>query len=425
MMPSSPRLHFLEHRLENGLQLLVHSSRRVPLVHVSLHYRVGSSYEKPGHSGLAHLFEHMMFEGSENVGRNEHGERISAAGGSWNASTNKDRTNYYQTLPSHYLELALWLEADRMRSLKITPETFENQRRTVIEEKKQTYDNRPYGRAYLRFDELAYTNWAYGHPTIGEVEDLEKADLNDALDFHTAYYGPGNATLVIAGDVDEETAVEMVARHFGSIENRTHPEPPQLDEPEQTEEKRETLQDPLAVLPAVSLGYHTAELGSQDYYALSLVALVLSQGASSRLYRRLVYDNNWITGLYAGPNQYRGPELFDIWFQVQNGVDIETVVNATYDELQGLHDSLVPEDELAKARNQLAYSFVERFEKLSQVGEWLARYAVYFDDPGMINRELERFFSVTPELLAEAAARTFHSGNRSVLTVYPSSAPKS
>ena len=193
--------------MSNGLEVILYRDNRIPLTHVSLHYRVGSSYEKRGESGLAHLFEHMMFEGSENVGKNEHGRLLDAAGGSWNASTSKDRTNYYATVPSNYLDLALWLEADRMRSLLITPENFENQRQTVIEEKKQSYDNRPYGRAHLRFDELAYTNWAYGHPVIGQIEDLQKFTLEQAIDFHRRFYGPGNAVLVVAGDIVEADAL--------------------------------------------------------------------------------------------------------------------------------------------------------------------------------------------------------------------------
>ena len=208
-MSKIPLIRFRQEKLKNGLDVILHSDNRVPLVHVTLHYRVGSSYEQPGKSGLAHLFEHMMFQGSENVGKAEHGRQVDSVGGRWNASTSKDRTNYFETVPSNALELALWLEADRMRSLEVTSENFENQRQTVIEEKKQSYDNRPYGAALLRFDDLAYQNWAYAHPIIGSVDDLRKTSVEDAVTFHRSHYGPDNATLVVAGDILEEEALHL------------------------------------------------------------------------------------------------------------------------------------------------------------------------------------------------------------------------
>ncbi|HXK61875.1 MAG TPA: pitrilysin family protein, partial [Acidobacteriota bacterium] len=269
-------IEFTEHKLPNGLRVILYRDNRVPLVHVSLHYRVGSSYEQRGRSGLAHLFEHLMFEGSENVAKNEHGRLLDAAGGSWNASTSKDRTNYYSTVPSNYLDLALWLEADRMRSVRITPENFENQRQTVIEEKKQSYDNRPYGRAHLRFDELAYSNWAYGHPIIGEDEDLRQLTLDQALDFYQRFYGPGNAVLVVAGDIHEDEALSRIEHYFSPIPDRTAPVEPDLSERIQDQEKREVHRDALAVLPAIMLGFHMPEYGTSDFYALSMLSLILT-----------------------------------------------------------------------------------------------------------------------------------------------------
>ena len=168
-----PEIRFEQHHLSNGLDVILAPDSRVPLVHLSLYYNVGSSHETKGYSGLAHLFEHLMFQGSGNLGPNEHGVLIDRAGGEWNASTSKDRTHYYETVPSHFLDLVLWLEADRMRSLNISPENFENQRQTVLEEKRESYDNRPYGPAHLRFDEIAYGNWVYSHPIIGSEEDLQ------------------------------------------------------------------------------------------------------------------------------------------------------------------------------------------------------------------------------------------------------------
>jgi zinc protease len=418
-MPEVPRLKFQRHRLGNGLEVLLYRDNTVPLTHVSLHYRVGSSYETPGRSGLAHLFEHMMFEGSDNVERNDHGKLIDAAGGSWNASTNKDRTNYYETVPSHYVELALWLEADRMRSLRVTEETFENQRQTVIEEKKQSYDNRPYGPSHLRFDELAYENWAYAHPIIGSVDDLREATLEDAVQFHRSYYGPGNATLAVAGDIDEESIIRQVELHFGDIVDRTSPRQPDLSEPAQMGEKRETMPDSLAVLPALSMGYHMPELGTDSYYAMSLLAIVLSLGPSSRFYEKLVYDRNWAINLYTGPNQYKGPELFLLWFQLQAGVAVSDFLEAVDEEILRIVENRVQPAELEKAGNQISHSFIARLAKVSQIGEGLARSAVYFDDPEYINSELERYLSVSTEGVLSAAQAVFRPENRTLLIAEP------
>lgn len=413
-----PILEFQEHRLENGLQVLLYRDSRCPLVHVSVHYRVGSSYEKPGYSGFAHLFEHMMFQGSANLGKNEHGKYIDQAGGHWNASTNKDRTNYYETVPSHYLDLALWLEAERMSSLKVTLENFENQRQTVSEEKKQHYDNRPYGLASLRFDELAYDNWAYGHPIIGSVEDLQRMTWQDALEFHRTYYSPGRAILVLSGDLDEKAAWEKVRAHFEAIPDHRPVLEPELGEPEQKSQKREVMRDPLAVLPAITMGYHMPPLGSPEYYALSVLSAALSHGESSRLYRRLVYFNNWVTALSTGPNEYKGPELFDLSFQLQAGVDVSTVLAAVEDELNRVCEEAISEGELEKAKNQITYAFLSRLSTVAQIGERLARYTVYFDDPSLINSELDRFLCVSTRDILQAA-RVFAPENRTLLVVEP------
>jgi predicted Zn-dependent peptidase len=418
---SVPEIRFEQCRFENGLNLVLHRNGRTPLVHVALHYKVGSSYERPGSSGFAHLFEHMMFQGSENVGKNEHGRYIDEAGGRWNAATNKDRTNYYETVPSNFQELAFWLEADRMRSLEVTRENFENQRQTVIEEKKQAYDNRPYGSSFLRLDELAYHNWAYAHSIIGTPEDLNRATLQDALDFHQAHYGPGNATLVVAGDVEPDLVLSQVDAHFSSIPDRTRPQEPKLDEPLQTEEKWEVIKDALAVLPAVTIAYHMPNLGSPQYYALTMLALILADGDSSRFYRKFIYENNWITGLFAGPNQYKGPGLFRIWFQIQSEIQPQIVIDSVNAELKEILDRGITDTELEKARNQVVHRFVARLSTVSQVGELLAHYASYFDDPQLVNTQMERYFSVTSEEILETAQEVLIRDNRTLILTEPRS----
>ncbi len=423
-MTSQIHIDFTEHRLSNGLQVIVYRDNRIPLVHVSLHYRVGSSYEQRGQSGLAHLFEHMMFEGSENVAKNEHGRLLDAAGGSWNASTSKDRTNYYATVPSNHLDLALWLEADRMRSLRITPENFENQRQTVIEEKKQSYDNRPYGRAHLRFDELAYANWAYGHPVIGDVEDLKELSLEQAVAFHRRFYGPGNAVLVVAGDVTEADALAKLEKYFSPIADGTDGFRPDLSEPVQEQGKKELHRDVLAALPAMMLGFHMPEYGSRDHYALAILSLILTQGESSRLYRKMIYDNNWVTSIYSGPNQYKGPQLFTVWCQMQDGNPPERIQTELMAELHSLGQRAVSDEEMEKARNNISHAFLTRLTRVSQIGEALANYAVFLDDPGAINTELERFFEIGAQDIQAAAARIFTVENQTAIFVLPQGGPR-
>ncbi len=418
-MTSQIHIDITEHRLSNGLEVILYRDNRIPLAHVSLHYRVGSSYERPGESGLAHLFEHMMFEGSENVAKNEHGRLLDAAGGSWNASTSKDRTNYYATVPSNFLDLALWLEADRMRSLRITPENFENQRQTVIEEKKQSYDNRPYGRAHLRFDELAYANWAYGHPVIGQVEDLQQFTLEQALGFHDRFYGPGNAVLVVAGDIVEADALAKIEHYFSPIVDRTAKFRPDLSEPAQEREKKEIHRDALAALPAVMQGFHMPEYGSRDHYALSILSLILTQGESSRLYRKMIYDNNWVTSVYSGPNQYKGPQLFTLWSQMQDGNPPERIQSELMEELRTIGEARVSDQELEKARNNISHAFLTRLTRVSQIGEALASYAVFLGDPRAINTELDRFFAIGAEDIQAAAARIFTDVNQTSIFVLP------
>ena len=414
-----PPISFTEYHLENGLQVILSPRDRIPLVHVSLHYRVGSSYESPGMSGLAHLFEHMMFQGSANVGKNQHGLHIDQIGGQWNASTSKDRTNYFDTVPSHCLDLALWLEADRMRSLCVTEENFENQRMTVIEEKKQSYDNQPYGAAQLRFDELAYSNWAYAHSIIGSEEDLKRATLNDAQAFHHTYYGPGNAILVVAGDFGETQARELIGRHFGPIEDATSARRPDLAEPLRDRETYEEIDDPLAALPAVAIGYQMPALGTPEYYTLSMLALVLADGDSSRFYRRFVYDNNWITGLFAGPNQYKGPGIFRIWFQVREDVTPETVSGAVDEELHRIASDRVSDEEMEKARNQIEHRFVTRLSRVSRIGELLAQSASVFESPDTANQQLDHLLSVSAEQIRDTAAAVFQPKKRIRILVKP------
>ncbi|HJL17055.1 MAG TPA: pitrilysin family protein, partial [Sandaracinaceae bacterium LLY-WYZ-13_1] len=251
------RLPIQRARLDNGLRVVMSPDRTVPTVAIAVYYDVGSRNEVRGRSGFAHLFEHMMFQGSANVAKGEHFQLVMNRGGSLNGTTSHDRTNYFETLPSNELALGLWLEADRMRSLAVTAENFENQRQVVMEEWRQSYRNQPYAMSFLRINELAYGDyWPYAHSTIGDIQDLQNAPLSAVQEFFDTYYTPNNAVLSISGDFDPEEAMTMVRRYFGDIPSREVPEYDPGELPPQTRERHETMQDPLAERPAFHIGWH-------------------------------------------------------------------------------------------------------------------------------------------------------------------------
>ncbi|MEM1417111.1 MAG: pitrilysin family protein, partial [Myxococcota bacterium] len=289
------------HTLDNGLRIVLSPDRTVPTVAIAVYYDVGSRNEVEGRSGFAHLFEHMMFQGSANVGKAEHIALVTNRGGSMNGTTSEDRTNYFETLPSNELALGLWLEADRMRSLAITAENFENQRQTVKEERRQRVDNQPYAASSLRINELAFGDyWPYAHSVIGDMRDLDAATLDDVQAFFDAYYKPNNAVLSLAGDFDSAEALAMVEQYFGDI--ASGPVPPFEPAPiqPQTAERFEVMPDPLAELPAFHVAYHIPPSREADHYPLELLSLVLGDGESSRLYQALVKESEICQSIYVG-----------------------------------------------------------------------------------------------------------------------------
>lgn len=414
-----PEIKFTQYRLDNGLEIILCPDRRIPLVHLSIYYDVGSSHETIGYSGLAHLFEHLMFQGSENLGPNEHGRLVDMSGGEWNASTSKDRTHYYETVPSNYLDLVLWLESDRMRSLNISAENFENQRMTVIEEKKESYDNRPYGPAHLRFDELSYGNWAYAHPIIGVEEDLRNCTLEDVESFHRKFYGPGNAVLVLAGDFEPENGLRRIRHYFEKIENHTSPLSPDLAWPDNSEAKRERLADQLAALPALTLGYPMGAMHSDEYYDLTLLSIILVDGDASRFYRKYVHENNWVAQLYAGPDQQVGPQVFRVWALLQGNPAPEIVLAEMEDDLAAIGQEGVSPQELEMALNQLIYRQVSMMSTVSSVGELLGFFQSCLGDADLINKHLARYLEVTPERIRRSAAKVFHERHVTSMIIDP------
>jgi predicted Zn-dependent peptidase len=414
------RLPIARATLANGLRVVLSPDRTVPTVAIAVYFDVGSRNEERGRSGFAHLFEHMMFQGSENVGKGEHFSLIMNRGGSMNGTTNHDRTNYFETLPSNELELGLFLEADRMRSLAVTAENFENQRQTVMEERRQSYDNRPYMQSMLRINELAYGDYfPYAHSTIGDMRDLEQAPLSAVQEFWQRWYAPNNAVLSIAGDFDPDEALALVRRYFEGIPRREVPawDPGAL--PEQTSERTETMVDPLAELAAFHIAYHIPPSRTPDHYPLELLALVLGDGESSRLYQKLVKERELLSEISVNTDDRRGPDLFSFWGVVSEGKSAADARRVIYDELTKIAREGITARELEKAKNRVRAYFVFGLQSNMQRAMQLAEYELYWGDAELLRAELDRYLAVSRDDVRRVAGRYFEATNRTVLDVVP------
>ena len=412
--------------LENGLRVVMNQDDTVPTVAVSVYYDVGSRNEVEGRSGFAHLFEHMMFQGSANVGKGEHFSLIINRGGSANGTTSNDRTNYYQTLPSNELALGLWLEADRMRSLAITQENFENQRMTVMEERRQRIDNQPYIPSMLRINELAYGDyWPYAHSTIGDMQDLIDAPLGAVQEFFDTFYAPNNAVLSISGDFNAEDAMQVVQKYFGDIPARATPVFAEPAPPVQVSERTETMYDANATLPAFHIAYHIPPNRSPDHYALEILALVLGDGESSRLYQSLVKKKEICQDVAIGTDDRRGPDLFSAWAVMASGHAPKEAQNAILAELAAIADKGVTDRELEKAKNRIRAAFVFGLQSNMARSQRLAEFELYWDDANLLKLELDYYLAVSAEDIKRVAGTYFEASNRTVLNVLPGEDPAS
>src|SRR6266850_3691161 len=305
-----PKFQYQITTLPNGLTVVLSEDHSTPIVHVNLTYHVGSKNEKPGRTGFAHLFEHLMFKGSKNVQPEAHTSMLASVGGQSNAYTTDDETVFWETVPSQYLPLVLWLEADRMATLTIDKDTFTNEREVVKEERRMRVDNQPYGRLNEIIYDQAFTVHPYKHATIGSMKDLEAASVEDVRDFYRTYYVPANATLALVGDFDSAQAMQLITQYLGRVPKAEREVPRDIPkEPPQTKEKRVTLQQPWP-LPAVVVAYHITYDGNPDSYPLHIVGKVLSDGQSSRIYKKLVYERRLAVAAFGGPNLIEDPNLF-------------------------------------------------------------------------------------------------------------------
>lgn len=418
-------IKYVEYDLPNGLHVILHEDHSTPIVAVSVMYHVGSKNEDPQRTGFAHFFEHLLFEGSENIGRGEYMKMVQAAGGQLNANTSQDRTFYYEVLPSNQLELALWMESERMLHAKIDTTGIETQRKVVKEEKKQRYDNTPYGQILNVVYENAYTVHPYRWSPIGKEQYIDQSTFGEFMDFYKTFYVPNNATLVIGGDLDIKEAKKWIKKYFGSIPKGTKPIPrPTEVEPKQTEEKRVEFYDNVQ-LPAVVVAYHTPKMGTDDWYALQLLTQMLSQGQSSRFQKELVdkQQKGLAVGAFMIPNE--DPGVAFMYGIVNNGVKPEDMEQAMLAEIEKVkQDGNINQDEYNKLMNQAENDFVAQNQKVIGVVENLATYYTYFGDAGLINTELSKYQKVTIADLQRVAKKYFTKENRLVVYYLPKSAQK-
>jgi zinc protease len=405
--------------LANGLRVILCEDHVIPVVSVALYYDVGSRNEKTGRTGFAHLFEHMMFQGSENVPKAAHFQYIFNAGGTMNGTTSTERTNYFETLPASHLPLALWLESDRMRSLKVTQENLDNQRNAVQEEKRLRYDNQPYVNAFLRINELIFKNPANAHSTIGSMEDLDAATIEDVQEFFRIYYAPNNAVLTIAGDFEEAEALSLVRQHFEGIPSQ--PPPPQVDvsEPEDVAQTQEVFHDKLAPAPAFVLGWKIPPRRTPEYYALSLAADLIFEGDSSRLYQKLVKGDESVVSIQGGIDERRGPSAWYIFALPKPGEEVAAIRQQIVDEIRALGTSGPTPAEMEKLRNSLCNDTVRGRQSTMYRAQRLSEYALYDGDPTLFDSELDKYLDVTPEQIRDAVKRFLDVENRVVLDIVP------
>ena len=414
-----PKLDYTMTTLPNGMQVVFLEDHSTPIVHLQMWYHVGSKNERAGRTGFAHFFEHMMFKGSKNVEPEGHPSYISSVGGQSNAYTNEDATVFWETVPSQYLPLILWLEADRLGSLRIDEKAFRNEREVVKEERRMRIENQPYGRLQEIIADQAFQVHPYKHPVIGSMKDLDAASVEDVRQFFQTYYVPNNATAVLVGDFDSNEALSLVTKYLGRVPKSDKPVPRDIPkEPAQTKERRVTLQEDWP-LPAVVVAYHITFDGNPDSYPLHVASKVLSDGQSSRIYRKLVYEKGIALAAFGGGNIIEDPNLFFAVALVQPGHTTEEAATALIEELDRLRTEPISAAELQQAKNQFSRDYILGRETNQNKAEVLGHAAVIHNDIKTADAEFDIFQSLTVADVQRAAKTYFTPENRLVLTILP------
>ncbi len=408
------RIPFEKYQLKNGMRVVLSRDPAVPVVSLYLIYGVGARSEEKGRTGFAHLFEHMMFQGSANAPKGQHFRLVESNGGTLNGSTHPDYTDYFEVLPANKLAVGLWLESDRMRALAITGENLDNQKEAVKQERRLSFDNQPYATAVVdRWPEVAFRNWSNSHSLIGSFEDLNAATVDDVAKFFKTFYAPNNAVLAIAGDIDITETKKLVETYFSDIEPQPQPKHPDLTEPAEAAPRSETYKDPLAQVPAVVIGYPGPARRSPDYYALGMLDVLLTGGESSRFQQNLVkgrqsvvqYEAN-LGWPFASATDYRDPGHYAMFLLHSPEFTGKQIIGQVEDELAAIRKSGVSSEELNRARAYLRASTISQMQSSLRRAMLLGKYELFDGDPDYINTELDAYAAVTPERI-QAAAKEF------------------
>jgi len=415
----NPHVEFKEMRLANGLRVITVEDHSAPVIAVDVTYNVGSRDERPGRTGFAHLFEHMMFKGSENVGTGEQYYLIFNNGGTMNGTTNEDRTTYFEALPSNQLDMALFIEADKMRSLVINKANLDNQRNAVQEERRLGVDNQPYGQSGEIQQGLIYDNFAYKHTVIGSMDDLNAASVEDVAAFFKTYYAPNNAVLAVVGDFKAADAIKKIKQYFESIPRQ--PDPPAVDmtEPEQKAERRASVDDGLARLAQVDIAFKTLPGNTADFYALQVLSTALQSGQSSRLYQALVKDKQLVQSVGGFADEKRGTGALYTSATVRSGVKPADVEEAIYNEIERLKKDGIADWELQKAKNTTRRNFINSMQSSLLRAVNISQWTVYYNDPNLINTRLDKVNAVTKEDVQRVANKYLVTTNRTVVVTIP------
>ena len=416
---SATKIPIRQYTLKNGLRVVLSEDHSAPTYSICVTYDAGSRDEKPGHTGFAHLFEHMMFQGSENVGKGEHFILIENNGGGMNGTTNTDRTNYFETLPANQLDLGLFLEADRMKSLAVTQANLDNQRNAVQEERRLRVDNQAYGKTFEAISDTAYDSFGYKHSTIGSMADLNAASLDDVRNFFRIYYAPNNAVLALVGDFKKEEALAKVKKYFEDIPAQSPPARPDMTEPAQTAERRKSIEDGFAQVPRLDIVYKIPSYSSPDYMPMNVLMSILGSGQSSRLYQKLVKEKEQAANVSANAAPRRATGLAAIVALVRPGVKLDDVEQTIFGEIEKLQDEPVADWELEKVRLKYRHDHAAQLSSTLTRAVFLAYFTVAWNDPEVINTEESRLDAVTKDDLQRVAKKYLISANRSVITTIP------
>ena len=414
-----PKLEYQRLVLPNGMVVILHQDKSTPIVHVELWYHVGSKNEKAGRTGFAHFFEHMMFKGSRNVEPEQHTSIVASVGGQANAYTNEDTTVFWQTIPAQYLPLVLWMEADRMASLRIDEKTFVAEREVVKEERRMRIENPPYGLLNELITFHAFDVHPYKHPVIGSMNDLNAATIDDVRDFYKTYYVPDNATLMIVGDFEVDTVTSLVNQYFARVPKAANPVPRDIpQEPQHTKEKRVTLEQPWP-LPAVVVTYHVPYNGHPDSYPMFVMSKTLSDGQTSRIYRRLVYDTGLALTAFGSSSFLEQPGIFSAVALVNHGKSADQVEKELIAQFDRLKTEGITERELQRAKNQFARDYIVSRLSIKEKASQLGHAEVIQNDMASADGEFETFQQVTLEDIRCVARKYFVPEGRMVMRITP------